>query len=172
MSVRTEPTTRSVEQVMGQVVTELGGPRTLPATSPGAAELHERLGAAAWAELSRRELARVRPAGHVFRRDGDTWTLGYRGRQAYLPHAKGLADLAVLLAAPHREVPAYELLHQPGPPPGADPVLDGRARAGVLGPAGLARRRPRRRRRRAGGADRADPRTHRRRAGRSAPAAR
>jgi len=119
----------AVDHHLGLLCAALGRTADAAGHLARAVELHERLGAAAWAELSRRELARLRPAEHVFRREGDTWTLGYRGRLVHLSHAKGLADLAVLLAAPHREVPAYELLGRPGPPPGADPVLDDRARA-------------------------------------------
>ena len=47
--------------------------------------------------------------GNVFRRDGDVWTLVFAGRTAPLRDAKGLRDLAVLLAAPGREVAATDL---------------------------------------------------------------
>ena len=66
----------------------------------------------------------------AFRRDGETWTLGYAGREVHLADAKGLHDLATLLANPGAEVTAYRLWGGgPGGPPGADPVLDERARA-------------------------------------------
>jgi hypothetical protein len=45
-----------------------------------------------------------------FRQDGEEWTLTYRRRTVRLPDAKGLHDLAVLLAAPGEEVPAVRLL--------------------------------------------------------------
>jgi len=56
-------------------------------------------------------------------RDGALWTLSYGGVTARMRHAKGLADLAVLLATPGRLVPAAELVAAAG--------------AGELGLAGL-----------------------------------
>src|SRR5262249_18473779 len=83
-----------------------------------------------------------RDGSNVFRRDGDVWTLAFRGRSVPVRDAKGLRDLAVLLAVPGREVAATELAvgvasaagGATGPAPaiaalGADPVLDDRARA-------------------------------------------
>jgi hypothetical protein len=65
----------------------------------------------------------------VFRLVGDVWTLSYDGVTAQLPDAKGLHDLARLLAAPHREIAARELAGDPTPDSGADEVLDERAKA-------------------------------------------
>jgi hypothetical protein len=72
----------------------------------------------------------------VFRRDGDVWTVAFNGRTVPLRDAKGLRDLAVLLAAPGREVAVTDLAAgvPGGEAPavaalGADPVLDDRARA-------------------------------------------
>ena len=107
----------------------------------------DRLGAALLADRARAELARVRaaqgrtPPGdggstNVFRREGDTWTLAFGGGSVPLRDAKGLRDLAVLLAAPGREVAATELIAGVAGTAaaglaalGADPVLDDRARA-------------------------------------------
>jgi RecA/RadA recombinase len=105
----------------------------------------DRLGAALLAARARTELARVRAArndpspddgGNVFRRAGDTWTLTFAGRSVPLRDVKGLRDLAVLLAAPGRDVAATDLaagLASAAAPGlaavGADPVLDDRARA-------------------------------------------
>ena len=73
---------------------------------------------------------------NVFRRDGEVWNLAYACRRAQLRDAKGLRDLAVLLAVPGREVAATELVagvHGGAATAiaalGADPVLDDRARA-------------------------------------------
>ncbi|HET6531051.1 MAG TPA: ATPase, partial [Actinoplanes sp.] len=68
----------------------------------------------------------TRPAA-VFRRDGDLWHLGYGDRVVRLPDAKGLHDLAALLAVPNQPVHVRRLLGMPLA--GADPVLDTRARA-------------------------------------------
>ncbi|MFC5645207.1 ATP-binding protein [Kitasatospora cinereorecta] len=66
----------------------------------------------------------------VFHRDGETWTLAFAGRTAHLKDAKGLHDLALLLANPGREIPATRLLSgEDTPAPGSDELADGPARA-------------------------------------------
>ena len=50
----------------------------------------------------------------MFTRDGALWTLGYGGLTVRMRDAKGLADLAVLLASPGREVPAADLVAAAG----------------------------------------------------------
>jgi hypothetical protein len=64
---------------------------------------------------------------NVFRIDGELWLLRFNGQQALLRDAKGIHDLAVLLASPQREVAALDLA---GIPAGADtgPILDPTAR--------------------------------------------
>ena len=72
----------------------------------------------------------------VFTRDGALWTLAYGGRTVRMRDAKGLADLAVLLASPGREVPAADLVAAAGVGEagradlrlGADEVFDATAR--------------------------------------------
>jgi hypothetical protein len=67
-----------------------------------------------------------------FRRAGSSWELAYGGRQVVVPHAKGLVDLAVLLARPGEPVHALELVSQQADevlaPVGSDEILDRRAR--------------------------------------------
>jgi hypothetical protein len=106
-----------------------------------AAARSDRLGARlhgdrARAELERLPVARDRADGggepSEFRRDGEVWTLVFAGRRAQLRDAKGLRDLAVLLAVPGREVAAADLVTgtvRPVQVFGADSVLDDRARA-------------------------------------------
>jgi hypothetical protein len=53
------------------------------------------------------------PDEAVFRRDGDVWTLAYAGRAVCLRDAKGLRDLAALLARPGRELAVHELVGTP-----------------------------------------------------------
>jgi hypothetical protein len=95
-----------------------------------AVTVYERVGATAWAEIARRELARLlddrRPDG-VFRRDGNVWTLSFDGVTAHMKDAKGLRDLAVLIASPGVVVHATELLGT-ADRGGADAVLDETAR--------------------------------------------
>jgi len=50
----------------------------------------------------------------VFARDGAMWTLSYGGVSVRMRDAKGLSDLAVLLAVPGREVPAADLVAAAG----------------------------------------------------------
>ncbi len=76
----------------------------------------------------------VGPATSVFRREGQFWTLSYRGRTIRMKDAKGLHDLARLLAQPDQEVHVLDLIAAPGRVPagrGGDlgELLDARARA-------------------------------------------
>ena len=72
----------------------------------------------------------------VFRREGALWTLSYQGVTVRMRDAKGLADLAALLAVPGREIPAADLVAAAGSGDlgradlqlGADEMLDGTAR--------------------------------------------
>jgi tetratricopeptide (TPR) repeat protein len=138
-------TTGPVALQLGLLAAALGRLDDAMAHLDDAARRCDRLGAPVLATRSRAERARVlaaadRPAaerrgrddGNVFRRDGDVWTVGFGGRTVRLRDAKGLRDLAVLLAAPGREVAAADLVTggaQAVQAFGADPVLDDRARA-------------------------------------------
>ncbi|HEY3034698.1 MAG TPA: ATPase, partial [Streptosporangiaceae bacterium] len=72
----------------------------------------------------------------VFRREGALWTLSYEGMTVRMRDAKGLADLAALLAVPGREIPAADLVAAAGSGDlgradlqlGADEMLDETAR--------------------------------------------
>jgi tetratricopeptide (TPR) repeat protein len=64
-------------------------------------------------------------ADHAFHRDGEMWTLAYRGREIRMRDSKGLRDLHVLLARPGTAVAALDLAaapggHQAGAPAGPD----------------------------------------------------
>ena len=138
-------TTGPVVLQLGLLAAALGRWDDAAAHLDDAARRCDRLGATLLAARARTELARVGAArndpspadgGNVFRRDGDTWTLTFAGRSVPLRDAKGLRDLAVLLAAPGREVAATELVAGVANAAaaglavlGADPVLDDRARA-------------------------------------------
>jgi hypothetical protein len=89
-----------------------------------ALEIHERLGAAYWAGLSRTAL--TAPAEGEFRRTGTGWTLAYGGRTVEVKHTKGYADLAALLGKPGEPVSALELAGI-RTVFGSDAVLDERA---------------------------------------------
>jgi pimeloyl-ACP methyl ester carboxylesterase len=68
----------------------------------------------------------------AFVREGEVWSISFAGRRCHLKHARGLADLAVLLANPNVEIHAMQLMEglpvTPIARAGADPVLDERAR--------------------------------------------
>jgi hypothetical protein len=93
------------------------------------------MGASALAARARsgRPVVVARPTGTeaVFRRDGQLWLFTFAGRTGRLPEAKGLRDLAILLAQPGIDIPATDLLAGPGLPTeaGADEILDAAARA-------------------------------------------
>jgi len=120
-----------VDHSLGVLAAALG--RTADAIAHFAAAIaaHERLGTTAWAQLSRSALARLAtpdPAGDPeFRIEDDRWRLDFAGRQALLPDAKGMHDIAALLGAAGRQVHVFTLLGRELPALGADPVLDRRA---------------------------------------------
>jgi tetratricopeptide (TPR) repeat protein len=119
----------AVDHHLGMLCAALGRSADATAHLRAALAQYDRLGAPVWAEHARAELDRLSAApDRVFHRDGPVWTIEYEGRQVLLPHSKGLADLAALLAAPHSEVHASELLGRPVAATGADPVLDDTAR--------------------------------------------
>ena len=82
-------------------------------------------------------------ADHAFHRDGEVWTLAYRGREIRIRDSKGLRDLHVLLARPGIAVAALDLAAAPGghrvgaaagpdvlhPPSDTGEVIDAQARA-------------------------------------------
>jgi hypothetical protein len=83
-----------------------------PLTSTLLPPQHLRLGAPRWAALSRQRQDRQQHPSNGrnrFRRDGAVWALAYGGVQAHMPHAKGLQDIAVLLAHPGQPVPTSDL---------------------------------------------------------------
>jgi tetratricopeptide (TPR) repeat protein len=142
-------TTGPVALQLGLLAAALGRWDDAAAHLEDAARRCDVLGARLLAARARTELARVaatrdrplpghggRDGGNVFRRDGDVWTVAFNGRTVPLRDAKGLRDLAVLLAAPGREVAVTDLAAGvPGGQAsavaalGADPILDDRARA-------------------------------------------
>jgi hypothetical protein len=82
-------------------------------------------------------------ADHAFHRDGEMWTLAYRGREIRMRDSKGLRDLHALLARPGTAVAALDLAGAPGghragasagpdvlhPPSDTGEVIDAQARA-------------------------------------------
>jgi hypothetical protein len=104
---------------IGLLQAALGDPARAGDSLRRAIDIHRRLGARIWEEESRRALAGLStPAptsGATMRLVGDLWQVDYRGRTAHLRNAKGLRDLAMLLARPGTDVTAVELAAQGGP---------------------------------------------------------
>jgi hypothetical protein len=114
-----------VDLYLGRLAASLGRAETAERHYRAALSFARRLGAPAWVRVAERQLG----AGNLFRPEGQVWRLRYAGREVAVPDGKGLHDLAALLSAPGREVPVGDLLGLVAPPAGADPVLDGPARA-------------------------------------------
>jgi hypothetical protein len=124
----------AVDHYLGLLAASLGEPGAATAHLAAAAAQHHQLGATAWAQLSAQEQARLGPAAdaadtaNLFRREGAVWHITYHGKAVRMPDAKGLGDIATLLARPGEPVRASQLAGLVAPA-GADPVLDDRARA-------------------------------------------
>jgi tetratricopeptide (TPR) repeat protein len=114
----------AVDHHLGALEAALGRTDAAAAHLTAAIAQQERLGAPAWAQLSRAALDRLRPAGDSFRRADGSWLVGFDGTVAHLADAKGLHDIATLLAVPARPVHVFALLGRAVPATGADPVLD------------------------------------------------
>jgi tetratricopeptide (TPR) repeat protein len=54
--------------------------------------------------------AQVAEHANVFHREGEYWTLAYEGRSVRVRDAKGLRDIAMLLASPGREIHVADLI--------------------------------------------------------------
>ena len=120
----------------GRLASVTGSPDA-PALLGAAAIEADALGMARIARLARAGAPSTRsaepalaPGEAVFRRQGAAWLVGFGGVDAYVRDAKGMADLAVLLARPGVEVHVAELVGSGGvlPAPTAhELVLDEQA---------------------------------------------
>jgi hypothetical protein len=124
----------AVDHYLGLLAASLGEHSAAADHLTAAVAQHHLLGASAWAQLSALEqtrTGRAAPAGAApnrFRREGAVWRITYRGKTIRMPDAKGLHDIAALLARPREPVPATQLAGLVAPA-GAAPVLDDQARA-------------------------------------------
>jgi pimeloyl-ACP methyl ester carboxylesterase len=67
---------------------------------------------------------------NVFVREGEVWRVAFDGERGHFKHARGLADLALLLSRPGEELSALTLMDGVEQAP-AEPILDERARAEI-----------------------------------------
>ena len=79
-------------------------------------------------EETESELPGIVGSDAVFRREGELWTLVFEGHTARVTDAKGLPDLARLLARPGLEVHCLDLAERPAATAHPDKVVDERAR--------------------------------------------
>jgi tetratricopeptide (TPR) repeat protein len=124
-----------VEQYLGRLAALLGRTADARAHLSRAEAQYVALGVPARVAGVPARLPAHAPVDGVFHRDGGRWTVGIGGTSVRLRHAKGLADLATLLAAPGRPVAAVDLAAATAGEEvrtalgfGSDPVLDPRAR--------------------------------------------
>jgi tetratricopeptide (TPR) repeat protein len=102
----------AVDHHLGRLALALGDPGTAATHLRSAVELHRRLGARPWAEASRALLAQAGTAaapGGSLVREAKVWRVAWGGKEAHVPDAKGVRDLAILLSRPGQEVHAAEL---------------------------------------------------------------
>lgn len=98
-----------------------------------AAAAYRRLGAASWrAELDRALPSESRGGGPIrsdasMHRLGEMWRIRFAGREATVPHTKGLGDIARLLASTSREVHVLDLVDSGDRSGASGPMVDGRA---------------------------------------------
>ena len=95
-----------------------------PATAREAAALHDEADAAyrnagvrpprSWRRHAPRPAMDEGRRDNEWCRDGDVWRVAYGGTTTIVKHSKGMADLAVLLSRPGREVHVTELGRRPG----------------------------------------------------------
>ncbi|HKC29352.1 MAG TPA: AAA family ATPase [Jatrophihabitans sp.] len=122
-----------IAEQLGRLAAHLGRTDDAARHLATARERYERQGAPA---LLRRLDSTRRASDERARihHDGATWQLDWYGRRTTVPDAKGMHDLAVLLARPGRPIPALDLVAAAGGPPaesaggGLGPVLDDTAR--------------------------------------------
>jgi pimeloyl-ACP methyl ester carboxylesterase len=91
-----------------------------------------------WSAIADAVLAFIAPGpgepigNNTFRREGEVWRISFAGRRCHLKHARGLSDLALLLANPGREIAAATLMSGgETAPPLREPILDERARGQI-----------------------------------------
>jgi hypothetical protein len=120
----------AVCEQLGRLAAYLGRDENAAGHLATARQLYERQGTPA---LLRR-VRTTRNSAARMHHDGATWQLEWRGRRTVLADAKGLHDLARLVARPGQSIPALDLVEAAGGPAAASvggslgPVIDDTAR--------------------------------------------
>jgi tetratricopeptide (TPR) repeat protein len=119
-----------VDHYLGLLAVALGDASSATEHFQAAVETARRLGASPWEQLAEEASAAISTPYPTasFKQEGPTWCVAYQGLEVHLPNAKGLHDLATMIAKPGHEIHVYTLLGRNTPPTGADPVLDEEAK--------------------------------------------
>ncbi len=122
-----------IDLYLGHLALALDDPDAARRHYDAAASMATALGAPLWQQHATQLRDGVEVAGTGtdaprFVRAGEVWTLTWQGRSAHLPDSKGIRDLAGLVSRAGQDVAATELMGG-RPVAGADPVLDGAAKA-------------------------------------------
>ncbi|HEX2023289.1 MAG TPA: AAA family ATPase [Acidimicrobiales bacterium] len=88
---------------------------------------YQRLAATGWSAELRLSAAAAPAAVSSMRRDGSVWRISFANRIATVPHTKGLADIARLVAAPGTDIHVLELMDGGDRSAAAGPVVDRRS---------------------------------------------
>ncbi len=101
-------------QTAGLLAGALGDEAQSRAMLEDAAATYRRLGATGWlAEIESHPTlsgAGPAPGAAAIRRRGPLWQIAFAGREVSVPHSKGMADVARLLAAPDTDVHVLDLM--------------------------------------------------------------
>jgi tetratricopeptide (TPR) repeat protein len=137
----------ATDLMLGRLAAFLGDPRAREHLEAALAA-HRRTGSPVLAADAAAELDRLEPSGRprastapvedgVFRRAGRLWQITYGPQSVVVPDSKGMGDLALLLAAPGRDVHVLDLVDATGMARAtaapADDVIDPAARAAYRG---------------------------------------
>jgi hypothetical protein len=112
---RDHPGDREAARRLARLAADVAGDVGLAAITPSLDDVGRRLGLPKATTPAPREEAAT---GAVFRRAGAVWEIEFGGRSARIPHARGLTDLAFLLARPGQAVSVLELADEPARPAG------------------------------------------------------
>ena len=118
-------------QSAGLLASAVGEAETAELLLEQAASTYRRLGAPGWAPdpSGRGAVADPGRTAGSMRRQGPVWHLHFGGQEATVPHTKGLADIARMLAAPASEIHALELFDAPVRAAAAGSITDRQALA-------------------------------------------
>lgn len=120
----------SHSQTAGLLSTALDRPDAARVHLEQAATTYQRLGADSWLAEVRTSLGSSTSPGSLrvtsasMCREGDGWRIAFAGREAFVSHSKGMADLARLLGSPGVEIHVLDLVGAPDRFGATEPMVD------------------------------------------------